>query len=173
MLALGRDKEEFRHAFCMFAHTEIRYHRSAESWVYRCTHFLKRNWLTSIMMMNERKKLAGRKKTRSLEIYMYLPYDLILEVRNFYLSSHIVLTPIFQIFSYLHPIDLYHLGLTNKATRNIIMANHGVSLWTTVFRNDPTFPACPPDLTEPRWTALLFGPNICGVNSSRNLPEFD
>jgi hypothetical protein len=74
---------------------------------------------------------------------------------------------------YLYPIDLYHLGQTNKATRNIIMADHGASLWTTVFRNDPTLPACPPDLNESRWTALLFGPDICEVNHhSRNLPEF-
>ena len=52
------------------------------------------------------------------------------------------------------------------------MANHGVSLWTTVFKNDATLPACPPDLTESRWTALLFGPDIYGVNCSHNSPEF-
>jgi hypothetical protein len=37
-------------------------------------------------MKNERKRLAGKKKTRSLEIYVYLPYDVILEVCTFYLS---------------------------------------------------------------------------------------
>jgi hypothetical protein len=37
-------------------------------------------------MKNERKRLAGKKKTRSLEIHVYLPYDVILEVCTFYLS---------------------------------------------------------------------------------------
>ena len=48
------------------------------------------------------------------------------------------------------------------------MANRGVTLWATAFRNDLTLPACPPDLTESRWTALLFGPDICAVSCSRS-----
>lgn len=48
------------------------------------------------------------------------------------------------------------------------MTNHGISLWKTVFKNNPTLPSCPSDLSEPHWAALLFGPGICEVNQLLN-----
>jgi hypothetical protein len=46
-----------------------------------------------------------------------------------------------------------------------------ISLWKDVFRNDVTLPRCPPDLSEPRWAALLFGPDICEVNCRFDVPK--
>lgn len=81
MSALGRDKEELLYAPCGFA--------LDGHWPNGYVHFLKRNWLKNMVVKNEKKKLTGKilKKTRSLEIYVYLPYDIIVEVCNFYLSS--------------------------------------------------------------------------------------
>jgi hypothetical protein len=77
MSMLGRGTEELHYAPCGFNHSVS---SNAAS-----THFLKRNWITSMIMKNERKRHAGKKKITSLEIYLYLPYDVILEVRKFYL----------------------------------------------------------------------------------------
>lgn len=63
----------------MFAYTPHGFAR-------RCTHLLERNWLMGLLMKVERKRLAGKKKSTSLEIYVYLPYGIILEVRTFYSS---------------------------------------------------------------------------------------
>lgn len=104
------------------------------------------NLIASTILMGVRKQHAGKKKFASLAIYLELPCDLILEI-----------------FGYLHPIDLYHLGQTSKALRRIVMTNNGLSLWKVAFENLPRLPPCPPGVSEPHWVALLFGPDICGV----------
>jgi hypothetical protein len=123
--------------------------------------------MASSILIPTRKQRTGKKRITSLEICRRLPYDLILEVcvisswRRIWLTHY---RPSFKVFAHLHPIDLYHLSQADKALRAILMTGHGFSLWKTAFRNHPSLPSCPPDLSEPRWTAMLFGPDICDVH---------
>jgi hypothetical protein len=69
-----------------------------------------------------------------------------------------------QVLGHLHPIDLYHLSHTTHFLRNMVMKRSATSLWKTVFSRHPDIPECPPDLSEPRWAAMLFGPDTCDVS---------
>ncbi|RDB27245.1 hypothetical protein Hypma_004530 [Hypsizygus marmoreus] len=68
---------------------------------------------------------------------------------------------IFEVFTHLHPLDLHHLARTTKAIRSLIMTRASSWLWELVFEQNAEVPPCPPELSFPRWTNLLFGPTIC------------
>ncbi|PPQ96994.1 hypothetical protein CVT26_006422 [Gymnopilus dilepis] len=80
------------------------------------------------------------------------------------------------VFEFLHPIDLYHLGLTSKRTRGIILNKSLCSpVWKKAYKRHPDVPAPPRSIPEPRWTQLLYGPDICmvcGRNGAKSLFSF-
>ncbi|RDB27016.1 hypothetical protein Hypma_005172 [Hypsizygus marmoreus] len=105
--------------------------------------------MAGTVMRRERRQRAGT-KFGNLQGFLDLPLDLILEV-----------------FGHLHPLDVYHLSQTAKALRNIVLARNARSLWKTVYERHPDVPQCPPHMSEPAWTTLIFISTVCEVVSSQ------
>ncbi|KAI1794636.1 hypothetical protein LXA43DRAFT_995909 [Ganoderma leucocontextum] len=66
---------------------------------------------------------------------------------------------LYEVFPYLHPYDLLHLARTTKAFRALLMSRSAITLWRQSIATVPDLPECPPDLTEPAYTNLLFDPH--------------
>ncbi|KAG6919889.1 hypothetical protein DXG01_015597 [Tephrocybe rancida] len=126
-----------------------------------------KNVMANYIMRQERQKLAGKKKKFDLRIFLEIDYplDLFFVVRGFctpiqrtpQLTVHDVLR---QILGHLHPIDLYHMSLTNKALRKAVMSGSS-ALWKTCFARHLDLPNCPPDMSEQDWAILLFSSFLC------------
>ena len=69
----------------------------------------------------------------------------------------------FEVFQYLHPIDLYHILCTSKFLRGILQQIESRWAWRASFTHYSEVPWCPPDASYHEWAALLFGPDICDV----------
>ncbi|CAE6535146.1 unnamed protein product [Rhizoctonia solani] len=77
-------------------------------------------------------------------------------------SSSIVRLPdiptsiIIKIMSHLLPINIIFLARVNKFFRNLLMNRSSVDIWHRAMDNVPFLPECPPDMSEPRYLALVF-----------------
>ncbi len=69
-----------------------------------------------------------------------------------------------QILETLHPIDLYHITLTTRALRELILSRSASVIWEKSFKAYSEIPFYPPDVSAPRWASLLFGPATCDVS---------
>ncbi|KIJ18021.1 hypothetical protein PAXINDRAFT_97546 [Paxillus involutus ATCC 200175] len=71
---------------------------------------------------------------------------------------------LFQIFTFLHPMDLLNLTRTTKAFRQLLMQKSSAFAWKTARGQLEGFPDCPPDLSEPEYANLVFYPHChnCG-----------
>lgn len=69
-----------------------------------------------------------------------------------------------QIFEALHPIDLYHIILTTRALRTLLLSKSASAIWERSFRTYPDIPFYPADVSAPKWASLLFGPATCDVS---------
>ncbi|KAF4614830.1 hypothetical protein D9613_002720 [Agrocybe pediades] len=67
------------------------------------------------------------------------------------------------VLEHLHPIDLYHLSLTSKYFRSIVMDPKATGVWTTAFQKHPDLPECPRRIAKSHWAFLLYGPGICSI----------
>ncbi|TFK62532.1 hypothetical protein BDN72DRAFT_385145 [Pluteus cervinus] len=93
---------------------------------------------------------------------MSMPLDIVLEaiftpISRLNLSDYVR----GQVFGHLHPLDLYHLGVTNRRIRSLVVTRAALNLWKGSFASHPEVPPCLPDMDEPQWSALLFGPAVC------------
>ncbi|KAJ3498537.1 hypothetical protein NLJ89_g10209 [Agrocybe chaxingu] len=78
--------------------------------------------------------------------------------------SHLPNELLFEIFEKLHPLDLYHLCQTSKDLRKLLLNGEAFShVWKAAYENYPTLPSCPQDVSLPKWTSLLFGPDSCDM----------
>ncbi|KAF9234854.1 hypothetical protein BU15DRAFT_52058 [Melanogaster broomeanus] len=76
---------------------------------------------------------------------------------------------LFQILSFLHPMDLLNLACTTKAFRQLLMQRSSTFVWKTSLGRIEGLPVCPPDLSEPQYAYLAFYPH-CHV-SAMDLPH--
>ncbi|KAF9234865.1 hypothetical protein BU15DRAFT_52071 [Melanogaster broomeanus] len=76
---------------------------------------------------------------------------------------------LFQILSFLHPLDLLNLARTTKAFRQLLMRKSSAFVWKASLRRVEGLPVCPPDLNEPQYAYLAFYPH-CHV-SAMELPH--
>ena len=101
-----------------------------------------------------------------------VPFDVLLEVRNvgrYSANGTLVdLTLSHQIGSLLHPLDLLRLARTSHPIRSSLMSKASRVAWTKTFKSLYNFPACPPDMSEPFYAALVFDTH-CFVSISFNL----
>ncbi|KAF8956401.1 hypothetical protein BDZ97DRAFT_1925500 [Flammula alnicola] len=89
-------------------------------------------------------KLSSRKASKrfrpgALKDFIDLPVDVV-----------------FEIASYIEPIDLLHLTRVSKEFRTLFMSRNSLSIWRRVLRQVEELPKCPQDLTEPQYASLLF-----------------
>ncbi|KAH7338484.1 hypothetical protein B0J17DRAFT_662658 [Rhizoctonia solani] len=80
---------------------------------------------------------------------------------------------LFEIASYLFPIDLISLSRSSKLLRNLLMRRSSRHIWTGAMRNVPGLPLCPSNMSEPHYLALLFTKNCmeCGRTIKGRLYE--
>ncbi|KAF9234852.1 hypothetical protein BU15DRAFT_78614 [Melanogaster broomeanus] len=71
---------------------------------------------------------------------------------------------LFQILSFMHPMDLLNLARTTKAFRQLLMRKSSAFVWKTALSRVEGLPDCPPDLNEPQYAYLAFYPHChhCG-----------
>ena len=69
-----------------------------------------------------------------------------------------------QILETLHPIDLYHITLTTRALRKLLLSRSASAIWENSFKAYSEIPFYPKDVSAPRWASLLFGPATCDVS---------
>ncbi|PPQ71953.1 hypothetical protein CVT24_007918 [Panaeolus cyanescens] len=79
-----------------------------------------------------------------LREFMELPVELVLEV-----------------FSLLHPVDLFSLIRTTKSLRNLLLSKSCADVWLSVFETYEDIPPVPAGMSPPKWTTILFGPPHC------------
>ncbi|RDB27250.1 hypothetical protein Hypma_004519 [Hypsizygus marmoreus] len=100
--------------------------------------------LSILTMRKQRRQRAGQKMVRNISECLDLPLDLI-----------------FEIFGYLHPLDIFHISQTTKSLRNVVLVRSAQSLWKTAYKRHRDVPRCPPSMSEPAWTALIFSAMLC------------
>ncbi|KAI0740466.1 hypothetical protein C8Q76DRAFT_608452 [Earliella scabrosa] len=103
-----------------------------------------------------RSRFKGR-QTRLAEFFvrkgppprLNLPVDVLLEVA-----------------SYMRPIDLLNLARTSTSFHRILMSKQSCVAWRRSLRSVPDLPECPDDMSEPFYTALVFGSHCfaCGAD---------
>jgi hypothetical protein len=49
--------------------------------------------------------------------------------------------------------------------RSTLMSKGAITIWKAVLKGRNA-PKCPKDFSEPRWTHLLFGGNVCHVSTA-------
>ncbi|CAE6458867.1 unnamed protein product [Rhizoctonia solani] len=76
-----------------------------------------------------------------------------------------------EIISHLLPVDVISLSRCNKFFRNWLMSQTSRYIWASTMENIEDLPACPPDMSEPYYSALLFMPSctICGESKDCEL----
>ncbi|GBE85174.1 hypothetical protein SCP_0703600 [Sparassis crispa] len=81
---------------------------------------------------------------------------------------------LFEIFCLLNPATLLNLARTSKAFRDTLMTRKAITVWkhAWVYNSDGA-PACPPDMSEPRWANLLFGGTKCQECGASSIQKID
>lgn len=108
------------------------------------------NWFAGAI---KRRRRAEIKASRTISLdsisrALILPTELLLEI-----------------FEFLYPIDLYSVIRSTKRLRSTLLDRGASSVWKEAFnRCSDVLPACPPDISEPRWASILFGPATCDVS---------
>ena len=69
-----------------------------------------------------------------------------------------------QIFEALHPIDLYHIILTTRELRALLLSKSASAIWESSFKAHPEILFYPAGVSAPKWALLLFGPDTCDVS---------
>ncbi|RDB24429.1 hypothetical protein Hypma_008472 [Hypsizygus marmoreus] len=82
---------------------------------------------------------------------------------------------LFEIFGHLLPADILHLTRTTKVFRRVLLHRSAISIWKAALANVPTLPECPPDMSLPGWTNLVFDSHChnCGNAHVRNVLDFN
>ncbi|PPR00294.1 hypothetical protein CVT24_005035 [Panaeolus cyanescens] len=66
-----------------------------------------------------------------------------------------------QVFSHVHPIDLFALVRTTKYLRKLLLSKGSLSVWDSAFALHRDVPPVPDTISHPKWTTMLFGPPRC------------
>ncbi|KAG9090758.1 hypothetical protein FS749_000310 [Ceratobasidium sp. UAMH 11750] len=76
-----------------------------------------------------------------------------------------------QIVLHLYPEDVIYLAQVNKSIRKVLMSRSAAPMWRACIKNIG-LPACPPELSEPRYASLLFQ-GICSSCGVKHLGVLD
>ncbi|KAH9483652.1 hypothetical protein JR316_0003122 [Psilocybe cubensis] len=111
---------------------------------------------------------AGKKPPRKKAKGKAKEEHLILNLSNL---SEVTFDILHEIFSYLSPLDLLNIALSNKANKAFLYSPECKSIWKAARRNFPGFPECPDDMTEPQYAYLAFGKECfkCGKTAPKKL----
>ncbi|KAH9481744.1 hypothetical protein JR316_0006271, partial [Psilocybe cubensis] len=74
---------------------------------------------------------------------------------------------LYEIFGYLHPMDVLNLSRTTKSLRSVLLARHARGVWRSALGSVRALPSCPPDMTEPEYASLAFD-DWCQLCLKRN-----
>lgn len=98
--------------------------------------------------------LRGRRKLGFLASLPSMPLDIL-----------------FEILSHLKPYDVLRLARTTKDFRSLLLSRSSSPIWKAALGNIPGLPDCPPGMSEPAWTNLVFSPqcNFCLTTSIRKV----
>ncbi|TFK42216.1 hypothetical protein BDQ12DRAFT_677822 [Crucibulum laeve] len=113
-------------------------------------YYMTRNIAANVTRRELKKKSKETFLPTYLDVRLFffnLPFDLVLEV-----------------LGHVHPLDLYSLIQTIKSFRNMLLNPRYKSIWREAFASYPDIPACPPDISEPRWCSLLFETVQCNYH---------
>ena len=61
-----------------------------------------------------------------------------------------------QIASYLSPLELLRCARASKMLRSTLLSSKNRRMWRSALDAVPQLPACPDDMSEPAYAALLF-----------------
>ncbi|CAE6437308.1 unnamed protein product [Rhizoctonia solani] len=106
-----------------------------------------------VRLSNPESNLKGNKisKTRLL---VNLPVEVLIEIAR-----------------YNHPLDLIMLSRVNRFLRELLMDKRSALIWRSARENLPGLPACPDEVSEPQYAAMLFGKrcSTCGGYAPREM----
>ncbi|KAG9127743.1 hypothetical protein FRC07_010195 [Ceratobasidium sp. 392] len=79
-----------------------------------------------------------------------------------------------EIATHLTPPDPIILSRLTKRFRALLMRRSATPIWASVIRNVPGLPACPDDLCEPQYAALVYSKHCsaCGARVTRQMDPF-
>ncbi|KAG1774062.1 hypothetical protein EV702DRAFT_557720 [Suillus placidus] len=81
---------------------------------------------------------------------------------------------LFEIFWYLHPLDLVYLTRVSKLFRSFLLSRRKAkSLWTRALKRIDRLPQCPSYLSEPAYANLLFWPFCHRCHSSCDVIQWE
>ncbi|KAI0048473.1 hypothetical protein FA95DRAFT_1038684 [Auriscalpium vulgare] len=82
---------------------------------------------------------------------------------------------LFEMFTYLPPVDLLSLARTSKDLRKLLMSRKSASVWKASRGQAPGLlaPEPPEDLSEPAWVDLIYGSAVCSVCGAKNIHRVD
>ncbi|KAG2156687.1 uncharacterized protein EDB93DRAFT_927123 [Suillus bovinus] len=81
---------------------------------------------------------------------------------------------LFEIFWYLHPLDLVHLTRVSKQFRLFLLScRKAKSIWTGALKRVDRLPQCPSYLSEPAYANLLFWPFCHRCHSSCDVIQWE
>ncbi|KAI5900815.1 uncharacterized protein SCHCODRAFT_02608854 [Schizophyllum commune H4-8] len=63
---------------------------------------------------------------------------------------------LYEIFGYLHPLDLLHVSRATKALRAILLSRSATSVWKRSFSSVEDAPSIPDDISIPHLSSLMF-----------------
>ncbi|EIW52708.1 uncharacterized protein TRAVEDRAFT_53148 [Trametes versicolor FP-101664 SS1] len=74
----------------------------------------------------------------------------------------------FEVSTHLHPLGLLHLSRVSKQLRSVMLSPKSKFAWVASLANVEGLPPCPKDMSEPAYSALLFGRvcNLCSASRS-------
>lgn len=106
------------------------------------------------------------KKVGRLEGIMDMPLEIVREVsgRMKCLWTSVRPDAQYKIFLGLHPRDLLSLYRASKALHESLKSKRSMYIWRSCLERVDGLPPCPPGLTDPAYTALVFSPH-CTVSS--------
>ncbi|RPD58196.1 hypothetical protein L226DRAFT_142665 [Lentinus tigrinus ALCF2SS1-7] len=73
-----------------------------------------------------------------------------------------------EIASHMHPLDLLSYSRTSKAYRKILLSRGSRVAWNASLATVPDLPPCPPDMSQPKYAALIFDCHCfaCGADDA-------
>ncbi|KZP15668.1 hypothetical protein FIBSPDRAFT_958678 [Athelia psychrophila] len=97
---------------------------------------------TSGVPPKKRASTKGKRKAGKLEGIMIMPLDVL-----------------FEIFSFLRPLDILYLSRTTKEFGRVLMNRNNIFIWKAARANIPNYPECFEDMNEAQMARLAFEPH--------------
>ncbi|KAH9919310.1 uncharacterized protein B0H18DRAFT_638922 [Fomitopsis serialis] len=114
---------------------------------------------------NERKRARTAKSDGSYEIEDARPQPSVFR--------KLPLDIIFEIFTYLKPVDLANLAQTNTEFRTTLASPQASTTWKAARKRAANAPGCPSLVSEVSWAKFIYGPSKCLKCDTSNVLNLD